>query len=139
MRSILLEISARFMLPLMLVLSLIVLYRGHNLPGGGFIGGLLAASAFILLALAEGVTSALRTLRLEPISIMSVGLLIAALSTLFAPLAGKPFMTGLWLPAFELPILGAVHLGTPLIFDIGVYLTVLGFVLKTAFALEEVD
>jgi multicomponent Na+:H+ antiporter subunit B len=52
-------------------------------------------------------------------------------------MAGKSFLTGLWLPTFSLPLLGSIHLGTPLIFDIGVYLTVFGFVSSVVFSLAE--
>jgi multicomponent Na+:H+ antiporter subunit B len=66
-----------------------------------------------------------------------MGLLLAVGSGLLAVIVGQPFMKGLWLPGFELPLLGAVHLGTPLLFDVGVYLAVAGFTLKVVFSLFE--
>ena len=135
--DLLLRTACRWITPLLWVLSLIVLYRGHNLPGGGFIGGLLAASAVLLRMLATSPDEAERDFWIEPVFLMGLGLAIAFFSGLLAVLVGKPFMTGLWLPDFTLPILGTMHLGTPLLFDVGVYLVVIGFTLKTAFALGE--
>jgi multisubunit Na+/H+ antiporter MnhB subunit len=119
------------------VLSLIVLWRGHNEPGGGFIGGLLGAAAMILLVLAYGVDYATRKMWIPPHVLMAIGLLTAGGSGLLSIMAGKSFLTGLWLPTFSLPLLGSIHLGTPLIFDIGVYLTVFGFVSSVVFSLAE--
>ena len=130
------KFGAKVLLPLCLVLSLIVLYRGHNLPGGGFIGGLVAASGFILVALLQGVPLARRKLGVEPSSLIAWGLAIAATTTLIGPIAGGDPLMGLWLPEFSLPWLGKIHLGTPLIFDVGVYLTVVGFSLQVALALQ---
>jgi multicomponent Na+:H+ antiporter subunit B len=127
--------AAHVLFPCLLVLSLIVLYRGHNLPGGGFIGGLMAATAFILLGVGESMREARARLRIDPVVLMGWGLAIAVLSGVPGLLAGKAFMTGLWLPGFSLPLLGSVHLGTPLIFDCGVYFTVVGFVLHSTFSL----
>jgi multicomponent Na+:H+ antiporter subunit A len=136
-QSSLLQIASRFLAPVLGILSLIILYRGHNLPGGGFIGGLVAASAVLLLLLASGLDEARRRLRFDPHYLLGVGLAIAAGSGVFGLATGEPFLTGLWLPAFELPGLGTVHLGTPLLFDVGVYLTVVGFTLTATFALAE--
>jgi len=135
MTSTLLIISSRYITPLLLLLSLVVLYRGHNLPGGGFIGGLIAASAVLLLAISVGWHKTERRLPIQPMWLMVWGLAIAMGSGLFGLAAGGMFMQGVWLPFFELPILGKVKLGTPLLFDVGVYLVVIGFTLKCAHAL----
>ena len=139
MNSIILNITAKFLFPWLLLLSLIVLYRGHNLPGGGFIGGLIAASAFILYTLGPGVGAARRTLRIAPEGLMGLGLLLAITSGIGGVFGGGAFMKGLWIPVFSVPLLGNVHLGTPLIFDIGVYLVVIGFALLTTFSLTEAE
>jgi len=125
--------ASRILFPTLLVLSLIVLYRGHNLPGGGFIGGLMAATAFILMGISRSMEQAKRALRIDPVVLMAVGLLVALVSGL----PGAPFMTGQWLPGFSLPLIGKVHLGTPLVFDVGVYLVVIGFTLHTTFSLAQ--
>ena len=129
--------ASRLLFPALLLLSLIVLYRGHNLPGGGFIGGLLAATAFILVGLGDSMERAKTMLRIEPVKLMALGLVVALLSGLPGMLRGASFMTGEWLPGFSLPLIGKVHLGTPLIFDIGVYMVVIGFALHTTFSLAQ--
>lgn len=135
MTSTLLIIASRYICPLLLVLSFIVLYRGHNLPGGGFIGGLIAASSVLLMAIAQGWDKTENRLPLQPMTLMAIGLAMAGASGFFGIAYGGAFMQGVWLPFFELPLLGKVKLGTPLLFDIGVYLVVIGFTLKCAHAL----
>ena len=139
MDSVILRLASRALFWPLIILSLITLYRGHNLPGGGFIGGLLAAAPFVLISLAESVNHARKTLRLSPITLMALGMAFALLGAFPSVLSGETFFTGLWLPTFELPLLGAIHLGTPLVFDIGIYLGVIGFTLTVIFHLEEVD
>jgi len=135
--SVILRLAARALFLPLLLLSLVALYRGHNLPGGGFIGGLLASAPFVLLSLSEGVEEARRRLRCSPITLMAAGIGVALVGAVLAMLFLQNFFTGLWLPAFELPLLGMVHLGTPLIFDVGVYVGVVGFTLTVVFYLEE--
>jgi len=122
---------------MLFALSLLVFYRGHNLPGGGVIGGLVAAASFILLGFGTSMEDARRALRVNPVVLMGGGLLIALAAGLWGPMVGKPFLTGVWMPTFHLPLIGAVHLGTPLLFDLGVFLTVIGFTLQTTFSLAE--
>lgn len=135
MKPYLLQVSTRLMCPALFVLSLIILYRGHNLPGGGFIGGLMAASSIIMLALAFGWASALKRVPMDPLIIMTIGMAVALISGLPGYISGDPFMAGRWLPAIEAPVIGKIKLGTPLLFDVGVYLTVLGFTVKCALAM----
>lgn len=139
MRSLILHQAGHKLFPWLIVLSVVVLYRGHNLPGGGFIGGLIAATAFLLASLGDSVQDARKLLRMDPTVLMGVGLAVAIVSGLPGVFAGDPFMTGEWLPDFKLPILGKIHLGTPLLFDVGVYFTVIGFVLHSAFSLSSLS
>ncbi len=129
--------AGRTLFPWLLVLSLIVLYRGHNLPGGGFIGGLLGAAAFILVGLGDGMAAARQRLRLDPVTVLGIGIGVAVLSGL-PGLFGekKSYFVDLWLPDFSLPLMGDIHLGTPFIFDVGVYIVVVGFVLHSVFSLD---
>ena len=83
-----------------------MLLRGHNDPGGGFIGGLLAGIGFALYAIAHGTEAARRALRFEPQAIAMVGLGIALLAGLWAALFGDPLFTGQWW--FYLVVVGAV-------------------------------
>jgi multicomponent Na+:H+ antiporter subunit B len=131
MSSVILKAAGRPIMALMLVFSVFLLLRGHNAPGGGFVGGLVAAAAFALMAMAEGATAVRRTLKVDPRSIALVGVTLAALSGLVALVIDAPYLTGTWLIVAGLPI------GTPLLFDVGVYLVVVGSVLTLILALEE--
>lgn len=135
MNTIIFRTIAPYLTALMLIFSLFVLLRGHNEPGGGFIGGLLAASAVAVYGIANGVAPVRRALRLQPIVIAAWGLLFAGLSGVPAFFAGRPFMTAFW---WEPEIAGeAIALSTVLVFDIGVYLVVLGAILTIALSLSE--
>jgi multicomponent Na+:H+ antiporter subunit B len=124
------------LLPLLLLFSIFLLLRGHNEPGGGFSGGLVAAAAFSLLAIATDVPTTRQTLRVSPRVFIGVGLLIATLSGVLGLIGGGSFLTGLWA---ELPLPGGATLtvGTPLLFDIGVYFVVIGVVLTIVLSLAE--
>ena len=124
------QTAARLLMPLLLVFSVFLLLRGHNQPGGGFVGGLVAAAAFALYAIAFGVHRARQALLVRPLTLLGAGLLIALLSGVPAVLSGQPFLTALWAP-------GSLPLGTPAMFDVGVFLVVAGVVLMMIFSLAE--
>ena len=136
MTSIILRTATRYMFPPLLVFSIYLLLRGHQYPGGGFVGGLIAGSAFALYALSFDVASARKLLRFEPGSITATGLAIALLSGIPPLFSGDTFLTGTW---WKIPIRPGmtINLGTPVIFDIGVYLVVLGVLLSFIFLLAE--
>lgn len=136
MDSIVLRTATRYLLPLLLLFSVFVLLRGHNDPGGGFVGGLVAATAFALYAIGYGVAPARDLLQTSPRRLIGIGLLIAASSGLIGLAWGDPFMTAHW-DTREIPVVG--KLGTPLLFDIGVYLVVIGVALTIIFALVEAE
>ncbi|WP_108260614.1 Na+/H+ antiporter subunit B [Mangrovicoccus ximenensis] len=135
MNSIILKAGSRYLVGLLLVFSVYMLLRGHNEPGGGFIGGLCGATGFILYGIAFGTADARAALRLKPQTIAIAGLGLALLAGLGAGLAGEAFLTGLWL------FVGGAEDGLPLssvlVFDIGVYLVVFGAILTMVFELEE--
>lgn len=137
MNSLILRTVARVLTGLMLVVSLFLLFRGHNEPGGGFLGGLLAASAFVVLALAGGTGVVRAALRVEPAKLAISGLAVAMVAGLSAAFAGEPFLTGLWVNIGAEPGSKGLPLGTPLLFDVGVYLVVVGAVVGILLALEE--
>lgn len=134
--SLILRVAARLLVPLLLLFSLFMLLRGHNLPGGGFVGGLVAACAFVLYVLAAGVQSARSVLRVDPRTLLGVGLALAYGTGLLAMALGKPFLTGMWWEP-HVPLLGHLHLGSTLLFDIGVMLVVVGTVLLMVFSVED--
>ena len=111
-------------------LSLYLLLRGHNLPGGGFIAGLATSISLVLLTMAFGSQQALRTLRFDPVKLAAAGLLISTITGL-APMAlRRPFLEHASLHFHNVPLLGELHLGSPLLFDIGVFLVVVGITVK---------
>ena len=138
MRSLILPTATTYLMPVLVLFSLFLLLRGHNEPGGGFAGGLVAAAAFVLLSIASGVAVARQALKVDPRSLIGVGLLLMIVSGLIAPLLyGEPYLTSHW---WKIPVGDyEVALGTPLLFDIGVYLGVAGTILLIAFSLEEED
>jgi multicomponent Na+:H+ antiporter subunit B len=136
MKSTILRTAAKIMHPLMILFALFLLLRGHNEPGGGFSGGLVAAAAFVLHALAHDAKAARYALHFEPRKIIAAGLLTAAGSGLIGVLGDEPFLTGVWL-VIPAPALGDVHVGTPLFFDIGVFLVVVGTTLLIVLTIGE--
>jgi multicomponent Na+:H+ antiporter subunit B len=122
--------AARLLMPLLLLYAVFLLYRGHNEPGGGFVGGLVAAAAFALYGTAFGVQRARHALLVKPMTLLGAGLLIALLSGLPAVLRGQPFLTAVWTA-------GPLAVGTPALFDVGVFLVVTGVVLMMVFSLAE--
>jgi multicomponent Na+:H+ antiporter subunit B len=136
MKSYIVQLAATRLLPVTLILSLLVFYRGHNEPGGGFIGGLMAAAGFIFYALAFDTAEAEKKLRVSPIMLIVAGLSLAFISTLPSLFDGNPFFTGEWI-SLNIPLLGKLKLGTPLLFDLAVYLTVWGIVVTIIFNVME--
>jgi multicomponent Na+:H+ antiporter subunit A len=122
--------AARLLMPLLLLFSVFLLLRGHNEPGGGFVGGLVAASAFALYSIAFGVQRARQALLVKPLTLQGAGLLVALLGGMPAVVRGEPFLKAVWTS-------GPVALGTPAVFDVGVFLVVTGVVLMMLFSLAE--
>ena len=136
MTSLILSTAARYLLPLLLIFSLFILLRGHNEPGGGFVGGLIAAAAFALNTFAFDVRATRRTLRIIPRMLIPIGLIIAWGSAIIPLVSGRPFLAGQWFK-LHLPGLEALDVGTPLLLDCGVYLLVLGVTLTMILSLAE--
>lgn len=132
--TIILRTASTYLLPLLLLFSVFILLRGHYLPGGGFIGGLIASIAFILHGSANGQQNTKTMFRIHPGFLMPVGLTIALLSGIVGIIEKKTFMTGLWFKD-PLPVIGMI--GTPLFFDIGVYLVVIGVTLTIIMTISE--
>lgn len=179
MKTVILATAIRILIPVFILFSLNTLFRGHNHPGGGFIGGLIGAIAFVFHTMTHGPQQTVdtflkinlygyprqpnqsrslylmrmmrvntwrrrrmarhpdirhRMIRIEPIYIIATGLLLAATSGVAGLLHGQPYMTAFWADLY-LPIVGRP--GTPILFDTGVYLLVIGVVLKITFVMSE--
>jgi len=119
-----------------LVVSVWLLFAGHNEPGGGFVGGLLAGSAITLRYIAGGMREVREQTRFRPWTVLGTGLLISAV-TAAAPLLTGGDVLDVASHAITVPLLGTVHLSSALLFDIGVYITVVGMVLMAFEAFGE--
>jgi multicomponent K+:H+ antiporter subunit A len=118
-------VLVRLLLPTAALISVYFLLRGHNEPGGGFVGGLIFATAVILQYMAGGVYWVESRSRLNPQNWIGIGLLFAGSAAMAAWLAYKPFLAALaW--DIALPLVGHVHLSSVLLFDLGVYMLVVG-------------
>jgi multicomponent Na+:H+ antiporter subunit B len=134
--SLILSTAARLIAPMLLLFSLFLLIRGHNEPGGGFAGGLVASAGYILVAIAVDASTARKMLVVEPPVITGAGLGVALVAGLIGLAAGQPLLTGIWL---EIPLSDDItlDLGTPLLFDLGVYLVVIGATIGVVLGLIE--
>ena len=134
MKSSILRTASNYLLPLLLLFSVFVLLRGHYLPGGGFIGGLVASIAFVLHAFANGLKKTRFLIRIHPGFLIPLGLGIALISGIAPLFIDAPFLTGLW---FEdpVPVIGLI--GSALFFDTGVFLVVVGVALTIIFTISE--
>jgi multicomponent Na+:H+ antiporter subunit B len=137
MNSLIFSTISRLLVGLMLLFSVFLLWRGHNEPGGGFIGGLVAAAGIIVYGLAEGPAMMRKLLRVDPQVLVLIGLLAAVFSGILPLLQNSAFLTGMWVFIGATETDKGLALGTPLIFDIGVYLVVVGGVAGMVIALEE--
>lgn len=134
MRSLIFLTATTYLLPLLLLLSVYLMLHGHDFPGGGFVGGLVASAAFALYAISHGVEESRKMIRVDPRTLIGVGLLMALLSGCLPLFFGHPFLTGMWTtlgPAIEWKI------GTPVLFDLGVYFAVIGATLTIIYSLAE--
>ncbi len=131
-----LRTASRLVHPILFLFSIFLLINGHDQPGGGFSGGLVAAAAFVLMEL-SGVRRARRLGgAIAPAMLLAAGLGVAALSGIVPMLAGRAFLTGLW-AELHTSFVGKISVGTPTLFDVGVYLVVLGVTVGVVGALEE--
>ena len=137
MRTVIFRSIAPFLTSLMVLFSIFVLLRGHNEPGGGFIGGLIAASALAIYGIACGVAPVRRAIYFHPMGISAFGLFLSATAGVLSVFPGVPYMTGLWVYPHLFGV--EIALSSVLVFDVGVYLVVVGAISSIALALEERD
>lgn len=134
MKSLVLRTAAPVLVVLLTVFSFYMLLRGHDQPGGGFIGGLMLSAALALDRLAHGPDIVRRLLRMDARTLIATGLFALIGAGAIGLLAGDPFLTAEWLP-FSPSVL--TKLGTPMLFDLGVYVVVVGAVQLVLSTLSE--
>jgi multicomponent K+:H+ antiporter subunit A len=120
-----LAMISQSLLPLALLVSFYIFLRGHNMPGGGFIAGLITSVAIIQQYIAHGVDWVKPRIKVDYQTLIALGVLIATLTGIGSWFFGRPFMTT-WFDYFDIPFIGEIELASALIFDLGVYLTVVG-------------
>lgn len=134
MQTLIFKTASDYLLPLLLLFSVFILLRGHYLPGGGFVGGLIASIAFVIHSFANGIEKTKNIVKFHPGFLMPVGLMLALVAGALPLLFEDPFMTGLWIED-PVPVIGKV--GSALFFDTGVYLVVIGVTLTIIFTISE--
>jgi multisubunit Na+/H+ antiporter MnhB subunit len=132
--SVVLDEADRWLFRVIIVVSLFVLFKGHNAPGGGFAGGLIAGGAFVLRYLAGGALRLRRALAFRPLAGIGLGLFVAAFTTLIPAMLGDPALTSA-IVTLDVPIIGTIKLVSSALFDVGVYLLVVGVVVQILLAL----
>ncbi|MCK7638392.1 Na+/H+ antiporter subunit A [Corynebacterium pygosceleis] len=127
-RSFMMEVATRILFPSMITLSLYFFFAGHNAPGGGFAGGLVAALAFMLRYLAGGREELEEALPVDASRLLGTGLLLSAGAVVAPMLIGRPPLSSANAD-IGVPLIGTVHVVSPVVFDAGVYLIVVGLIL----------
>lgn len=134
--SLIFRLAYRLVFVFSLLFAVYLFFRGHNQPGGGFIGGLAAALALVVLSFDIGVNGVQRLVRVEPLTLALCGLMTSVASALIGPLTGGAFMQH-FNGHLSVLFFGDLHLGTPLLFDLGVALVVIGVFLRLLFSFSE--
>lgn len=136
MNSVILQLAAKYLRWLLITFAVLALLRGHNNPGGGFIGGLMAGLAVVYRGFAFDSFLVKERLQNIPEWLIAGGLFVILLSFVPSLLLDKTLMTGIWLK-IPLPLVGEIKLGSPFLFDIGVFFTVIGVTLMFVFSLTQ--
>lgn len=134
MRTLILSTILKALTPLFIAFSIYMFFRGHDKPGGGFIAGLIASIPLMIHSMVFGFEETRKKFKVKPRFLTGLGLILAFVSSMFSVTFGDPFMTSIWINQ-KLPIIGKV--GTPIIFDLGVFFVVFGVVLQITFLLTE--
>ncbi|SER09415.1 multicomponent Na+:H+ antiporter subunit B [Gracilibacillus ureilyticus] len=121
---------------ILLGFSVYIFLAGHNAPGGGFIGGLMTSAAIVLMYMAYGYEAVNKILPINYRILIGVGLLIALATAIGSFVFGQPFLSQTF-DYFHIPVFGEVELATATLFDIGVYLTVIGISLTIVLTISE--
>jgi multicomponent Na+:H+ antiporter subunit B len=136
MNSVILQIAAKYLRWLLLVFAVLALFRGHNYPGGGFIGGLMAGLAIVYKGFAYNAFQVKEQMQNRPELYIGGGLFAILLSFVPSVLKGETLMTGMWFK-IPTPVGEGIKLGTPFLFDVGVFFVVIGVTLMFVFSLTK--
>jgi multicomponent Na+:H+ antiporter subunit A len=123
-----LDVAVRIVFAAVMVGSIYLLFAGHNQPGGGFVGGILAGAAVSLRYVAGGIDAVRSLSRARPWTVLGAGLVLSVSTALVPILLGHPVLTSAY-RSFDVPVLGSVSLTSVMVFDLGVYLVVLALAL----------
>lgn len=137
MNSVILQVASKHVRWILVLFALIALYRGHNFPGGGFIGGLLVGLSVVFYSLAYDAQKAKQSLKIQPEGYIALGLLFILVSILPGFFLKQYLMAGIW-TGIHIPFLGEIKLGTPFLFDIGVFFAVIGVTLISFFTFSNI-
>ncbi len=133
--SFILRKSAIMIAIIVQIFAVYLFFRGHNQPGGGFIAGVASAIGMLLLFFANDRSIIPRICPFDPLRLAAWGLAVATASGLLGLLLSGAFMTQYHYKDSNFPVLGSVYAGTPLLFDLGVFMVVVGVILKIALVL----
>nr|ABS70474.1 MrpB [synthetic construct] len=136
--DVLLHTLTRVVTFIILAFSVYLFFAGHNNPGGGFIGGLMTASALLLMYLGFDMRSIKKAIPFDFTKMIAFGLLIAIFTGFGGLLVGDPYLTQ-YFEYYQIPILGETELTTALPFDLGIYLVVIGIALTIILTIAEDD
>ncbi|MGM1021364.1 MAG: Na+/H+ antiporter subunit A [Bacillota bacterium] len=134
--DVILKMVSKVMVVMIFTFSMYLFFAGHNNPGGGFIGALMTSAALILLAIAFGMDTIRKVLPINYRILTAVGLIIAILTAAGSFAFGAPFLSHTF-GHFHLPIMGDTELATAVLFDLGVYLAVVGVTMNIIFTIKE--
>lgn len=137
MNSIILQIASKYVKWILVIFALVALFRGHNYPGGGFIGGLLIGLSVVFQRLVGNFKTTNDKFKIQPEAYIASGLFLILISTLPGLFMKGTFMAGVW-GSISVPLLGELKIGTPFVFDFGVFLAVIGVTLMFFFTLNKV-
>jgi multicomponent Na+:H+ antiporter subunit B len=138
MNSVIMQIASKYVRALLLLFAVIVLLRGHNFPGGGFIGGLLAGMSIVMKGFVYHIEDVRAGMRIKPDGYIALGLSLILVSVIPGVLQDAEYMKGVW-TTISLPFSVEVKMGTPLLFDIGVFFAVIGVSTMFLFSLKRAE
>ncbi|KYG33402.1 Na(+)/H(+) antiporter subunit B [Alkalihalobacillus trypoxylicola] len=136
--DVMLRTITRIVVLIILIFSVYLFFAGHNNPGGGFIGGLMTASALLLMYLVFNIQTIKSVINIKFEAVIGIGLIVTILTGVIGVFNGDAYLTQ-YFDYFQIPIFGETELATALPFDLGIYLVVVGIALTIILAIAEDD